>query len=279
MTKFVPRRGFLVAEKIKVWYYWTQYLKKEVIEMAELSTVFEKAVKGIDGLRSVFEINHIKCAFAEDCIVLRFPANYDPNGWYVGNFKERFLPSLGRALAELGVTQSVRVERGEHAHVDASGTPFQTSLFGEVTRDSAQKGGQERASKPRGLVSEFTFENFVVGDTNRVAHDAILDLASWPDNPRELSPLLVTGGTSSGKTHLLNAATWLALEKRHNARVVYVAANDFYHHFVDSQLSDERVKKIRFRERYHNADFLIVDDLHVRSEERRVGEEGRSRWA
>ena len=89
------------------------------------------------------------------------------------------------------------------------------------------------------------------------------------------NPLFIYGGPGLGKTHLLNAIGNQILENIPDARVKYIPAETFINNFLEHlRLGDmDNFKKI-----YRSLDLLLIDD-QLRSEERRVGKECRSRWS
>ncbi|NPA26175.1 MAG: chromosomal replication initiator protein DnaA [Chloroflexi bacterium] len=103
------------------------------------------------------------------------------------------------------------------------------------------------------LIPEYTFETFVVGTNNRMAHAASRAVA---DKPGVYNPLFIYGGVGLGKTHLLHAIGHRALE--HGYRVLYVSAEDFVNAFIEA-IQTNTVRD--FRARYREVDILLVDDI------------------
>lgn len=106
------------------------------------------------------------------------------------------------------------------------------------------------------LKDEFTFEEFVVGTSNKVAQAASLAVAI---NPGEsFNPLFIYGNSGLGKTHLLNAIGNYVKKKRSNAKVLYIPCLDF----VDDYINNIKNGKIdAFNEKYRSIDVLLVDDI------------------
>ncbi|HEY3115228.1 MAG TPA: DnaA/Hda family protein, partial [Chloroflexota bacterium] len=102
--------------------------------------------------------------------------------------------------------------------------------------------------------ARFSFDNFVVGSSNALAHAACAVVA---DRPGEVhNPLFIYGGVGMGKTHLLRAIGHEAFARGRKA--VYISAETFIHEFVGS-ISRGRMED--FRNRYREADYLLVDDV------------------
>lgn len=109
--------------------------------------------------------------------------------------------------------------------------------------------------KPR-LKPDATFEDFVTGDSNRLAHAAAIAVS---ENPGQVyNPLFIHGNVGLGKTHLLQAACHRILQTNPDARVLYLSCETFTNHYVEAI---ERGAMHRFRERYRNVEALAIDDI------------------
>lgn len=112
-----------------------------------------------------------------------------------------------------------------------------------------------RASMPAAY-SEFTFENFVVGNSNRFAHAQALSVAEHP--AKDVNPLFIHGPSGLGKTHLLYAITNRLLTNYPDYKVVYVKGEEFTNQMIDSI---SKGLTAEFREKYREADVLLIDDI------------------
>ncbi len=101
---------------------------------------------------------------------------------------------------------------------------------------------------------KYTFDSFIVGNCNRLAHAAALEVAKNPGH--SYNPLFIYGGAGLGKTHLLQAIGHMALAS--NIRVIYVSGERFTNEFVNA-IRDKKTKE--FRNKYRNVDMLLVDDI------------------
>ncbi len=107
-----------------------------------------------------------------------------------------------------------------------------------------------------GLRRHYTFENFVVGSGNELAHAAAQSIAEAPG--QKYNPLFLYGGVGLGKTHILQAIGNAILAKNSNARVRYVTCEQFTNDFITAVRGGHAKD---FKDRYRNVDLLIVDDI------------------
>lgn len=108
----------------------------------------------------------------------------------------------------------------------------------------------------QGLNERYTFDNFIVGSGNELAHAACQAVALNPG--KKYNPLFLYGGVGIGKTHLLQAVGNEVMKQNKNAHVVYVSTEQFVQEFIDAV----RYKKnTDFAGYYRNADVLIIDDM------------------
>ena len=103
---------------------------------------------------------------------------------------------------------------------------------------------------------EYTFENFIVGSSNKFAHAACLAVADRP--AQAYNPLFIYGPSGLGKTHLLYAITNELKKKIDNVRVIYIKGEDFTNQMIDS-LARQAMNE--FRDKYRSCDVLLIDDI------------------
>jgi len=117
---------------------------------------------------------------------------------------------------------------------------------------------EDEAERPSFRLNEnYTFENFVVGQSNRLAHAAALAVVEAPGTA--YNPLFVHGGLGLGKTHLLQAICHAILAKGEAMRIHYLSCESFMNQFISAiQHGDDEV----FRRKYRNADMILMDDIH-----------------
>lgn len=110
------------------------------------------------------------------------------------------------------------------------------------------------------LKPEYTFENFVIGDSNRFAQLAALAVAEQPG--KIYNPLFIYGKSGLGKTHLMHAIGNYIVQKS-NKKVLYVTSEEFISDFIGINKKDENNYDIvsQFKEKYRNIDILMIDDI------------------
>ena len=120
-----------------------------------------------------------------------------------------------------------------------------------------------------GYLPEYTFDNFVVGNSNKTAYTAARTVAEDPAGSA-LNPLFLYGDPGLGKTHLLYAITRELTSKHPDFNIIYVKGEDFMNELIAALANKTPVA---FREKYRNADMLIVDDIQFIAGKASVQEE------
>ena len=160
-----------------------------------------------------------------------------PNDFKRGTIESLFLPNLKAALKEI------------------FSADFDVKLLSAAERDAF---GQEKPKKPTSLLEsgEFTFDTFVVGDSNKLAYAAARAVADAP--AEHYNPLFIYGDSGLGKTHLIYAIAHEIRTKTPNAKIVYIKGDDFTNELVSSIRENRNAE---FREKYREATVLLVDDI------------------
>lgn len=106
------------------------------------------------------------------------------------------------------------------------------------------------------LNPRYTFDTFVVGPTNKMAHAVSVAVAESPGG--SYNPLFLYGGAGLGKTHLMHSIAHHIINNRKDLRVLYVTSEKFTNELIDSLKHD---KNKEFRDKYRNIDVLLIDDI------------------
>ncbi|WP_313155947.1 chromosomal replication initiator protein DnaA [Lacrimispora sp.] len=109
------------------------------------------------------------------------------------------------------------------------------------------------------LNPKYTFDTFVVGANNNLAHAASLAVA---ESPGEIyNPLFIYGGVGLGKTHLMHSIGHFILKNNPAAKVLYVTSEKFTNELIDAIRNKNNFSPTEFREKYRNNDVLLIDDI------------------
>ncbi len=172
-------------------------------------------------------------------------------------------PSSSSAPTSTDVVDDAVPRAQEDTSADASSYPQQSGAGSPDERSALYEQAKEH------LRPEYTFDEFIEGDGNRLARSAAFAVAQEPGTTN-YNPLLVYGGVGLGKTHLAQAVANYALEHNTAERVLYVSSDRFTSQFVQS-VRENRIAA--FSSYYRQADLLIVDDVQFFGEKEKTQEE------
>lgn len=122
----------------------------------------------------------------------------------------------------------------------------------DILNDSIQN---ETISSSFVSEKDYTFENFIVGSSNKLAHAASVAVAN---HPTAYNPLFLYGASGLGKTHLMKAIANEVHRTRPNFNIIFVKGEDFTNELVRSI---EKKTTSKFKDKYRNADMLLIDDI------------------
>ncbi|MCD6231441.1 chromosomal replication initiator protein DnaA [Candidatus Aerophobetes bacterium] len=131
-----------------------------------------------------------------------------------------------------------------------------------------RKNLSEQRFLTRNLNPRYNFDNFVVGNNNRLAHAAALAVAQ--SLSQSYNPLFIYGDVGLGKTHLLQAIAHYIIEHKKGVTFTYLSSERFTNELINAIRDD---KTIEFRRKYRNIDALLVDDIHFLAGKERTQEE------
>lgn len=155
------------------------------------------------------------------------------------------------------------IDASSPAHTPSD--PLARSVVMRPVMPSAQRtsgGGLEGSP----LDPRYTFDSFVVGAANRMAHAGAIQVAETvlTDSPG-YNPLYIHSSVGLGKSHLLQAIAWEVKRRNPNAQVLYLTAERFRYQFVEALRSSD---PLAFKERFRNISLLLIDDLEFLQGER-----------
>ena len=171
--------------------------------------------------------------------------------------RERFMDTLREGFAaQLGFEVEINVV---FTGTPTSSEQIVSQIKNDLTQDAEPTPAEE--GRPSGILPpnykfEYTFENFIVGNSNKFAHAACLAVATRPAS--DYNPLFIYGPSGLGKTHLMSAIVNEIKKKQPNVRVLYIKGDDFTNQMIESLAKQEMHK---FHERYRNCDILLIDDI------------------
>ena len=152
---------------------------------------------------------------------------------------------------------------------EAAPTPEELASIERSGAGSADERSALYEKAQEHLRSEYTFDEFIEGDGNRLARSAAYAVAQEPGSTN-YNPLLVYGGVGLGKTHLAQAVANYAIAHNTADKVLYVSSDRFTSQFVQS-VRENRIAA--FSSYYRQADLLIVDDVQFFGEKEKTQEE------
>ena len=138
----------------------------------------------------------------------------------------------------------------------------------EKKKGGTKKGGKVEAPSCMKLIERFTFENFVVGSSNRFAKKAAEAVADHPADA--YNPLFIYGGSGLGKSHLINSIGNKINSGKKKLHVVYTTTEKFINDLINA-VSDEGLEA--FRDQHRKADVLLIDDIEFISGQEATQEE------
>jgi len=157
------------------------------------------------------------------------------------------------------------------AAAEISGSPLNIEVLADAAPhaepDSLVADTSQSDSEPL-LIPRYTFDSFVVGTGNQMAHAAARAVADRP--AKAYNPLYLYGGVGLGKTHLMHAIGNLVQARDRNLRLAYMSSEKFMNELVHA-IRYERT--IQFRQRYRNTDVLLIDDIQFIAGKERTQEE------
>ena len=231
----------------------------------ELKLLFPEDLYGMwfRELRCVLQTN--------DKLVLEAPNEFNAI-WIESNYLD-VITQQARAHAGTAITVTVQAEADKTTAPTINRLDVNKSSF--LKDPSSQTDDNRRHTSTAGkahnrifINPRNTFQNFVIGSGNQLAHAASIAVANAPG--RAYNPLFVYGETGLGKTHLMHAVAHQMLVNNPDARIAYVSTEKFTNEFIHAIRENKLAK---FRKYYRTVDALLVDDIHFLSGKESTQEE------
>ncbi len=200
----------------------------------------------------------------EDSLTLGVPNDFAAI-WIHDNYLDLILQRL-RLSTGKAVTvklKKVEMDTSHSPFLNPDHSPNRTKPAPKRTVRYDEKGPNSALLNPRN-----TFETFVVGNNNQMAHAAALAVAQAP--AQAYNPLFIYGDTGLGKTHLMHAIGHAIQRNSPHAKVAYLSTEKFTNEFIQA-LQENALTK--FRQRYRHVDVLLLDDVQFLGGKERIQEE------
>jgi chromosomal replication initiator protein len=202
---------------------------------------------------------------AEDCrdgqLAVSVPTRFLRN-WIQSHYSDRLLKV---AQSELGpidtVAIAVRTRGLPTRQAEVIDRQSEASSGSEMVSFAPAPAPVEKIQGDRGspLDQTCTFESFIVGKSNALAHSAAMRVANAaPGATVAFNPLFIHSAAGLGKTHLLNAIAWHVRRLHPERRVLFISAERFMYHFINALRSRD---VINFKDYFQTIDVLLIDDF------------------
>lgn len=184
--------------------------------------------------------------------------------WVNNNSKQRILELL-QELHPTVLLLDIVVDRNLGTTSPQAMASYQTAHKGSSPDTQEDDSVEVIGSR---LEPRYVFENFVVGQSNELAHAAALRVAE--SNQIHFNPLFIYGGVGLGKTHLMHAIAWQIKKSNPKRKVVYLSAEKFMYQFIRALRFKDTVS---FKEKFRSVDVLMIDDFQFISGKESTQEE------
>jgi chromosomal replication initiator protein len=194
-----------------------------------------------------------------DHIILGVPNDFAAI-WVSDNYKDIIAKKLQMAL---GKSLKVTLKTDDSGRVPPPPPKVEENIAKNWVSEKAYEIEDGYILNPKN-----TFENFIIGPGNQMAHAASIAIVNAPG--KAYNPLFLYGNTGLGKTHLMHAVAHQILIKNRKVRVVYTSTEKFTNEFIQAIQLNTMAK---FRKKYRSIDVFLLDDIHFLSGKERIQEE------
>lgn len=221
--------------------------------MSSLFSLWEKTLKNLEkeisGVSYETWIKEIKPVLESNDTLYFEVSNELHKNIIDQRYKETIKSALVKSSAELGLISN---------YIDIS--PVFLTKENLALLDITKKATVQAQDKSNITLNQnYTFDSFVVGNSNKFAHAASVAVAEAPG--RSYNPLFIYGGVGLGKTHLMHAIGNHVTSEYPEAVIMYVTSETFTNELIASLASNQTSVKEQFRNKYRRADVLLIDDI------------------
>lgn len=175
-----------------------------------------------------------------------------PNKFVADWLKEHYLELIKETIREVAKKDFILA-----FHVSKDSKEYHPQMSIDFDHTPNKRDLLENTPGVMGLNLKYTFDAFVVGDSNQFAHAASLAVAEAPGRTK-FNPLYIYGGVGLGKTHLVQAIGHFVRDTYQGMRVLYVTSEKFTNDFINSLTSNTTQDFVNL---YRNVDILLLDDI------------------
>ena len=209
--------------------------------------------------------------FKDDAVIVSVPNGFAKE-WLENKYNQFILKALRNFRENIRKVRCVvsaknmqGVPRSQKKEVDSVLSGGEESL---IDLRNTETSFQQAEGGHIGLNHRYTFENFIVGSNNELAHAACLAVSR--NSGRTYNPLFIYGGVGLGKTHLLQSVANSILTQDPKKRIIYSTAEFFTNRYID-MVKNQQARE--FKKSYLNTDLLIIDDIQFIAGKEKTQEE------
>ena len=184
---------------------------------------------------------------SEEEVTVGVPSNFTKE-WLENKYKTEIFEALKKSITSLKKIEFVIISKKEMGGREEA---LSQKTIPEPMVVEIKEGGERTVSR------DHTFKNYIVGESNKLAHAASIAVAKKPGTA--YNPLFLYGGVGLGKTHLMHAICNEIERRNPQKKVLYIPCEQFANEFIKDVRSGEME---RFKKRYREVDALLVDDIH-----------------
>lgn len=198
----------------------------------------------------------------DDSIIIGVPSEFIRK-WISEKFQLEILKILKQVAPEI---REIKYQVGQNRLPAVKAAAAGTSVKTPSANTTAYK--EPASNNLHGLNPKYTFDTFVIGKNNELAHAASQAVAKNPGS--QYNPLFIYGGVGLGKTHLMHAIGHSLLQDRQQSKVIYATSEKFTNDYVHA-LQNKRIEE--FKKLYRTVDMLLIDDIQFISGKEGIQEE------